>query len=167
MAKIFIPINKLEDWRSLLADPEKQWKSEFSAKALAYCWIEADDFPMSIKKAFSNSDNGPFKEIEILCAFPEYSNELGLDEADVQEIRYQLLHRTASAIIEAKRFNASKAMMLVHSFSQQHEWFDDYSSFASLFGIEAILGKVHFVKKINDVDLHLAWITGEKKYLSK
>ena len=35
------------------------------------------------------------------------------------DIRYQLLHRTASAVIEAKRFNASKAVMIVHSFSQE------------------------------------------------
>ena len=32
--------------------------------------------------------------------------------------RYQLLHRTASAMVEAQRFNAKHALMLVHSFSQ-------------------------------------------------
>ncbi|EGV28316.1 hypothetical protein ThidrDRAFT_3849 [Thiorhodococcus drewsii AZ1] len=42
-----------------------------------------------------------------------------LDLPSVSETtRYQLLHRTASAIIEAHRFNAADAIMLVHSFSQ-------------------------------------------------
>jgi hypothetical protein len=32
-------------------------------------------------------------------------------------IRYQLLHRAASVVIEAERFNASYAVLPVHSFS--------------------------------------------------
>ncbi|GAB4582074.1 MAG: hypothetical protein Fur0022_48270 [Anaerolineales bacterium] len=49
-------------------------------------------------------------------------------------IRYQLLHRTASAIIEAKQLNARYAMMIVHSFSTEHKWFSDYQDFLDLFG---------------------------------
>ena len=49
-------------------------------------------------------------------------------------IRYQLLHRTASAIIEAQRFNADCAVMLVHSFSQSGEWFQDYAAFVEVMG---------------------------------
>ena len=40
--------------------------------------------------------------------------------------KYQLLHRTASAIIEAERFNANHALMLVHSFSLANEWYGDF-----------------------------------------
>jgi len=95
------------------------------------------------------------------------SDLLQLDQENLQEIRYQLLHRTASAIIEAKRFNASSALMLVHSFSQNHEWFDDYSRFAKLLGgITAQMNTVHFTKRIDNIDLYLAWVTGEEKYLS-
>ena len=49
---------------------------------------------------------------------------LGLPE-QIDHIRYQLLHRTASAVIEAQRFGASHAIMLVHSFSQSLEHFKD------------------------------------------
>jgi len=42
LSKIYIPTTKPEDWQSLLADPEKHWRKGYSAKALAYCWQEAD-----------------------------------------------------------------------------------------------------------------------------
>ncbi len=61
---------------------------------------------------------------------------MGLNEPVPGAIRYQLLHRAASAIIEAKRFGAPHAIMLVHSFSQTHEWFADYAAFAKLLGVE-------------------------------
>jgi hypothetical protein len=51
--------------------------------------------------------------------------QLGLDTAVSPGIRYQLLHRGGSAVIEAKRFNATNALMLVHSFSPANDWFDD------------------------------------------
>ena len=50
---------------------------------------------------------------------------LGLNPISVNHIRYQLLHRTASALIEAKKFCAPNAVMLVHSFSREDEWFED------------------------------------------
>ena len=40
-------------------------------------------------------------------------------------------------ILEAKKFNAQSALMLVHSFSPAKLWFDDYAAFLSLYGIKA------------------------------
>ena len=57
-----------------------------------------------------------------LCAL------LGLGELPHPQIRYQLLHRTASAIIEARRFKTDEAAMIVHSFSPSKMWFDDFFS---------------------------------------
>ena len=54
-------------------------------------------------------------------------------------------------MIEAERFNAQNAMMLVHSFSQTNEWFGDYSDFASLFEIKARLNRIHYAKRVNDL----------------
>jgi hypothetical protein len=39
---------------------------------------------------------------------------LGLREPIPDSVRYQLLHRTASAVIEAERFGAQNAVMLIH-----------------------------------------------------
>ena len=67
---------------------------------------------------------------------------LGLNHSPVDSIRYQLLHRTASAVVEARRFNAAHAMMLVHSFSPSDEWFDDYNQFLALFGTTGALDTI-------------------------
>lgn len=72
MNKIFIPANKPEDWIPLLAKRERDWKTGHSAKALAYCWDEANDFPDEVKGAFENSNIPLFKNAKLLMAFPEY-----------------------------------------------------------------------------------------------
>ena len=81
--------------------------------------------------------------------------------------RYQLLHRTASAIIEAQRFNGAHAVMLVHSFSQSSEWFQDYAAFVSLMGGSATENSVVSVGSRSGISLHLAWVCGNARYLSK
>ncbi|ACB85555.1 hypothetical protein Nther_1988 [Natranaerobius thermophilus JW/NM-WN-LF] len=67
-----MPIDKPEDWKMLLAKPDKHWKSGCSAKALAYSWQEANGFPESVKKAFINSNIKLFREMRMIFAFPEY-----------------------------------------------------------------------------------------------
>lgn len=81
--------------------------------------------------------------------------------------RYQLLHRTASAIIEAQRFNAANAVMLVHSFSQSSEWFQDYAAFVSLMGGSAKENSMVSIGSRSGISLHLAWVCGNASYLSK
>lgn len=227
MSKIFIPANKPADWKPLLAEP-KHWKRGYSARALAYCWQEANGFPECVKTVFKNSKVKLFQNIELLLAFPEWKvplpdgsrpsqndifilakgnnqlisitvegkvsepfdktiaewrmessegkgvrlkflcEELQLKKEQIDHIRYQLLHRTASAIIEAKMFNAQNALMLVHSFSQSDEWFEDYSQFLALFGLEGITpDSLVFAKNINGIDLYFSWVTEDKKYLYK
>jgi len=36
MSRIYIPANRPEDWRLLLAKPGKHWRTGYSAKTLAY-----------------------------------------------------------------------------------------------------------------------------------
>ena len=165
MNKIYIPSDSPDRWKDLLAQPERQWKGGYSARTLAYCWQEADGFPVNIVTTFQKSKIDLFKNVELLFAFPEYKvplpggkresqndiyviaksnnnlisimiegkvnepfdkpvsnwisnsggnsgkqkrlnfllNKLNLNYTQVQQIRYQLLHRTVSAIIEAQR----------------------------------------------------------------
>jgi hypothetical protein len=65
------PTQAAGDWKSLLADPEKQWKTGFSARTLAHCWEEAQGFPSSATAAL-NKPNGPFTSIKPLLIFPEH-----------------------------------------------------------------------------------------------
>lgn len=227
MSKFFIPVNKPEDWKKLLADPDKHWKTGHSAKVLAYCWQEADDFPHTVKRVFKTSGITLFQNIEMLLAFPEYKvslpggkrvsqndifilarsddqlisiavegkvdepfgelvadwklkdeggkkvrlkflcDVLQLDGNKVDHIRYQLLHRTASAVIEAQKFKVENALMLVHSFSQDNEWFEDYQQFLGLFSIRGEPNSLVFAKNINGVNLYFGWVKGERKHLEK
>jgi len=65
----------------------------------------------------------------------DITKNLGLQKPIPDEIRYQLLHRTASSVIEAKRFHAAYAVMIVQSFnandSENH--YDDFCRFVQLF----------------------------------
>lgn len=76
MSKFFISINRPEDWKPLLAEPNKHWRTGYSAKALAYCWQEADDFPPEVKKVFRGSGIPLFRNIKMLMAFPEHKVSL-------------------------------------------------------------------------------------------
>jgi len=53
------------------------------------------------------------------------------------ELRYQLFHRAASAIIKAERIKTDEAAMIVHSFSPRGAWFGDFA-FAGMFGLKAV-----------------------------
>lgn len=50
--------------------------------------------------------------------------------------------------------------MLVHSFSETDEWFEDYVAFAALCGAKAATGMVNFVKAIDGNALYLGWVKG-------
>jgi hypothetical protein len=88
-------------------------------------------------------------------------DRLEISPNDVQGIRYQLLHRAVSAVLEAERYGAEHALMLVHSFCASNTSFSDYHDFAILLGfpenavqINQILG----FKQLGNVKLHLGWV---------
>jgi hypothetical protein len=93
--------------------------------------------------------------------------ELNLNEALAGTIRYQLIHRTGSAVIEAKRFGAPHAVMLVHSFSPSREWFQDFEAFALLLRAEVTVNRVVYVGQRGGVHLHIGWICGNEEFLVK
>ncbi len=70
MADILIPATSPEDWKQFLAEPEKQWKTGYSARTLANCWHEANGFPASVRSLLSTSP--VFDEIRMLLAMPEH-----------------------------------------------------------------------------------------------
>jgi len=222
---IYTPSAGVESWQAFLADPVKQWKTGYSAKALAYCWEEADGFPLEIEALFAGSGKSSFDDIEPLLVFPEHKvplpggstqsqndafvlartpeglvsitvegkvaesfgptlgewnthtkgktirlkyllKQLGLTAEIDPAIRYQLLHRSASAVIEAKRFHATTAVMIVHSFSLESKWLKDYQAFVQLYGKEAGIGDLIYAAQVDGIDLYLGWAKGAEKYLS-
>jgi hypothetical protein len=73
VGEIVVPTQGVEDWRRLLGDPEKHWRTGYSAKALAYCWEAAKgDFPRSVRNVFEDNAPDVFRSIELLLAKPEH-----------------------------------------------------------------------------------------------
>ena len=228
MTKFFIPSGGPEAWKNFLVEPEKQWKTGFSAKSLAYCWEEAKSFPKEVRSALEGSGVSTFRSLELLLALPEHQvplpgghrpsqndifvlgrasdglvaiavegkvdepfgptleewskgssegknkrlkflgDTLDKDFTDASDIRYQLIHRTASAVILANEFFAKDALMLVHSFSQENSWFEDYTQFVELFGAKAELNQItRAYNSIRGVNLYFGWVKGSTKYLKK
>lgn len=100
---------------------------------------------------------GVDERLEWLCGY------LGLPVVP-DEIRYQLLHRTASALLVAEQFDASAAVMLVHSFSPKSKWFDDYRAFAALFGQSPAVGQVVLLGERSGIPLYLGWARGDQRF---
>ena len=75
------------------------------------------------------------------------------------DLRYQLLHRAVSALYEAERYHARHAVMLVHSFSQTHRWFEDFQTFAST--LRMPVGEVNSCSEprvFREINLRLGWV---------
>jgi hypothetical protein len=102
---------------------------------------------------------GKAERLAFLCS------ALGLPHATALGLRYQLLHRTAAAVIEARRFGAGAAAMIVHSFSQDARWLEDFEAFARALGADAGLGRSGQARLPDGLPLTLAWAKGEARFL--
>jgi len=225
MSKILIPALSPDDWKGFLADPDKHWKTGYSAKTLAYCWQESGGMPPEVTEVLKQVSR--LRELDCIFAIPEHKvplpggvrasqndvwvlaksagnlvsiavegkvsesfgpiigewfkspstgkgtrlrflcDKLEIEFQPPNNIRYQLLHRTVSAILEAERFNANEAVMVVHSFSKTDEWLEDYQNFLSLFGLSADIGEPVSQKLSTGMNLTFAWVHGSERFLEK
>jgi hypothetical protein len=86
---------------------------------------------------------------------------LGLASDCDRGLRYQLVHRTASALIEARRFHAGKAVLVVHSFSSNQDGFTDFQAFVGQLG--GGMGEVGRLQSLGDrggIELFVGWTQG-------
>jgi hypothetical protein len=222
---ILVPATSLDDWKRLLADPDKHWREGYSAHALATRWQAACEFPSELARLFATHD--ATAGAALLLAIPEHHVPLaggarasqtdlwalartprGLlsvavegqvaesfgptvgewqststagkrarwaalcnlleigPECDVA-IRYQLFHRTASALLEARRFFATGAAVVVHSFSATLDSFADFQRFVALMG-----GRVRRPEELvavaprEGIDLFFGWALGPDVFRS-
>lgn len=85
---------------------------------------------------------------------------LGLSSETAAPLRYQLLHRAASAILEAQRYKAKTAALLVHSFSDDKKGFEDFKAFLQALGFDkqSVVGT--FVGPVvrENVSLYAGWV---------
>ncbi|QIE42383.1 hypothetical protein G5B39_10845 [Rhodobacteraceae bacterium SC52] len=118
-----------------------------------------EPFGPTVGEWLVGASEGKIKRLKFICDL------LGLKKEPCDELRYQLLHRTAAAIIEANRFKTDRAAMIVHSFSQSHKWFDDFALFTSHFGCEAVPGVASSCVLPSGTPLILGWAVGSSEFL--
>src|SRR5204862_7526848 len=61
-----------DDWKALLADPEKHWRKGYSARTLAHCWEAVKGFPPEVADAFSRTHEPLLTNLTPLLAIPEF-----------------------------------------------------------------------------------------------
>lgn len=91
--------------------------------------------------------------------------ELGCTAPFENNTRYQLLHRTVSALLTARAFHAPIAVMLVHSFSPTSKWQDDFKSFCQGLGGVSLSEDLIEIPNTEKPRLFLGWCKGHEKYL--
>ncbi len=109
------------------------------------------------KKA--GASTGQIDRIEYL------EKELGRTSPFPDHIRYQLLHRTVSALLTARDLSAPVGVMLVHSFSQASAWYEDFEAFCKELDGEPLSDNLWQVPGHNKPRLILGWCKGNPAYL--
>jgi hypothetical protein len=102
VSRIYLPTSNPSDWRRLLADPSKQWRSGFSAKTLAHSWEAAGGLPPEIALMLRVLGGEP----DLLLALPEHKVPLpGGSRGESQNDLFALVRvgeRTLALTIEGK-----------------------------------------------------------------
>jgi hypothetical protein len=118
-----------------------------------------ESFGPTLDEWRSDASEGKGKRLEFLL------QTLRIAAVPRGDIRYQLLHRAASAIITAEQYHAVAAVVLVHSFSEQRTGWRDYEAFLNLFGLQALSDVVQRLPNVSPIPLFAAWITGDGCFL--
>lgn len=99
---------------------------------LAVMGVEAkvtESFGPLVSEWIGDGGEGKEDRLQRLC------NLLGFDRSTVGGLRYQLFHRTAAAILEARRYRANKAVLMVHSFCENSTGLPDFLDFFERMGV--------------------------------
>ena len=80
-------------------------------------------------------------------------------------IRYQLLHRTASALLTARDFHAASAVMLIQCFGGKPNLQTDFDVFYKALGAQQLSFGVWGVPAFSKPRLFLVWCGGNRAFL--
>ena len=225
MRRLFVPTMGPSDWRRLLADPIKQWRSEKSAYEAAVAWEAARKSPRGLPPDIASvlDSEEEFRGASLVIGIPEHQVDLEggghasqtdlwalltapigmvstaieakageafdstvetwlstakkgsgkpdrlkqlcsmwrVEQSAIEHCRYQLMHRPAAAVLEAKRFKASVALFLVHAFGDNSASFDDYSTWRRALGISTADHRLQYAGEYEGVRLWMAWVASE------
>jgi hypothetical protein len=111
-----------------------------------------ESFGQLVSEWLADGSTGKQMRLEKLCIL------FNADPQVIGHLRYQLFHRTAAAIIEAKRYRARKAVMIVQSFCANVTGLSDCQSFFDHLGMPG-LGRDKLIgpKTFDGVELWVGW----------
>jgi len=92
--------------------------------------------------------------------------ELGCVSPLADSVRYQLMHRTVSALLTARAFHAPVAVMLVQSFSPSSKWREDLDAFAQAVNAPEITPDLYELGTDRSPRLLIGWCRGASEFLS-
>jgi hypothetical protein len=118
-----------------------------------------ESFGPTLKEWTSDAPVGKEERLKFIL------RSLGLESEPDGGVRYQLLHRAASAIIVGEQYRAAAAVLVVHSFSGERTGWSDYQVFTRLFGVDAEISSVQQLGSASRIPLFGVWIVGNPAYL--
>lgn len=134
------------------------WLLARTSRGLLSAVVDAsvnDSFGPSIGDLQEGATAGRRERWTALCDLLE------IQEQCDESIRHQLLHRTATALLEARRFFARGAAVIVHSFGRSSHGFGDFQHFVRLMGgIVRGPGELIAVPPREGIDLFFGWAHG-------
>lgn len=119
----------------------------------------SEPFGDTVGAWLADASPGKTERLSAICDW------LGLPFPPTDALRYQLLHRTAAAVAEARRFGLKDAAMIVQSFSPGKRGLEDFEAFARTLGLEA--GPDCAVSRVlpDGMTLMLGWAQGDPRFL--
>lgn len=118
-----------------------------------------EPFGDTIGTWYSRATAGRTARLGALC------NWLGIAFPPDPALRYQLLHRTGAAIVEARRFNLEHAAMIVQSFAPDARWIEDFTAFAAALGLDLGRDQSGTCRLPCGMNLTLGWASGDPAFL--
>jgi hypothetical protein len=132
-----------------------------NANGLAVIAVEAkvdEPFGPTLGKKRSGASTGQLERLDFL------HQQLGLATKLPDDVRYQLLHRTVSAILTARAFHAPTAVMIVQSFSPTSLWWADFEKFCRALGVTPAAGVAAHVPTLDKPHLFVGWCRGDQRF---
>lgn len=157
----------IPEWAVALPGDETSSKTDVMAicrndAGLVIVGVEAkmdETFGPTLAEKKAKATSGQLERIAFL------EKELGRTSPCGDEIRYQLLHRTVSALLTARAFHAPVAVMLVQSFSPMSKWNEDFAAFCAAHACNQLAPNLFEVLGVTGPRLIVGWCQGDVKYL--
>ena len=111
-----------------------------------------EPFGPTVSEWLQEASSGKQQRLDALC------KTLQVERDAVGDLRYQLFHRAASAILEAVRVGADTAVLLVQNFRPATSGWADFERFVAQFGTVACRGGVCESGRASDGRLLFAWV---------